>query len=132
MSRLKNILESQSGRQLKDRNKYLSRCELSYNPIDREAEYLKILKERERMEKHKIVLWWGFDGLQFNDDGTSEWISRRPESDLEKLVKSWRALGRNAELNFYDDCIETTTLGYTRMTFISMQYYDGGTARYKT
>ena len=45
---------------------------------------------------HSIILWWGLDGLQLNDDGELEWISRknkpRPsnglssyEGEMEKL-----------------------------------------------
>lgn len=130
MTRISQMFEAQT-ELMKGRNEYLRRCEQSEKQIDRESEYLKILREREHMEKHKIVLWWGFDGLQFNDDGTTEWISRSPESDLEKMVKSWWNLCGDYELNFYDDCIETTTLGDTRMTFISRPYY-GGAARDKT
>lgn len=35
--------------------------------------------EEERRAKHTIVLWWGYDGLRLNKDGSWEWISRKPE-----------------------------------------------------
>lgn len=38
------------------------------------------LKLAERRKKYLIVLWWGFDGLRLNEDGTTEWISRKPTS----------------------------------------------------
>lgn len=48
-------------------------------PFDIERETLKILEEKENEEPYLITLWWGFDGLRLNDDGTMEWISRRPK-----------------------------------------------------
>lgn len=44
--------------------------------IERES-----LKLAERREQYAIVLWWGYDGLRLNEDGTAEWISRRKETD---------------------------------------------------
>lgn len=45
--------------------------------LDRmERESLKLAGRRER---YVIVLWWGHDGLRLNEDGTTEWISRKPE-----------------------------------------------------
>lgn len=57
--------------------------------FDREAELLKIMEDAERnREKHQIVLWLGLDGLRLNDDGTTEWISRRKkETEQEKTGK---------------------------------------------
>lgn len=44
--------------------------------LDRmERESLKLKNHR---EQYLIVLWWGFDGLRLNEDGTTEWISRKP------------------------------------------------------
>lgn len=44
--------------------------------LDRmEREFLKIA---DKSDKYLIVLWWGFDGLRLNEDGTAEWISRKP------------------------------------------------------
>lgn len=37
------------------------------------------LKLAERREQYLIVLWWGYDGLRLNEDGTTEWISRKPK-----------------------------------------------------
>lgn len=36
------------------------------------------LKLADQSEQYLIVLWWGFDGLRLNEDGTAEWISRKP------------------------------------------------------
>jgi hypothetical protein len=41
-----------------------------------EKAYLEILEEQKPFE-YEIVLWWGFDGLRLNKDGTTEWISRK-------------------------------------------------------
>ena len=49
-------------------------------PFDIEKECLKLQEEREKQEPYLITLWWGFDGLRLNVDGSTEWISRR-ESD---------------------------------------------------
>ena len=45
----------------------------------REKLALELIGEQEAWEPYVIVLWWGVDGLQLNADGTTEWISRRPE-----------------------------------------------------
>lgn len=50
--------------------------------LDRmEKLHLKAMQERENEQAHIIVLWWGFDGLRLNADGTMEWISRRPKEE---------------------------------------------------
>lgn len=98
--------------------------------LDRmEKLHLKALQERESEEPHIIVLWWGFDGLRLNADGTREWISRRPKEDYVRTVyKSW--IGEDMHIQTLDGCgyiyhdgqyflteipdedvIETTTLG---------------------
>ncbi len=48
-------------------SKYLSRIE--------EAS-LEILENLEPING-AITLWWGLDGLRLNEDGTTEWVSRR-------------------------------------------------------
>lgn len=40
---------------------------------------LEILGAREPIDK-TITLWWGLDGIQLSEDGTSKWVSRRKES----------------------------------------------------
>lgn len=48
--------------------------------LDRvEREALKLCEESEKQEPLKIVLWWGLDGLQLNDDGSLEWIRRKSD-----------------------------------------------------
>ena len=37
---------------------------------------LEILETMEPIDK-TITLWWGFDGIQLSEDGTSKWVSRR-------------------------------------------------------
>lgn len=56
-------------------SEYFERTEKIYNDI---------LKEKEKQaesEEYIIVLWWGFDGLRLNKDGSSEWIRKEEESD---------------------------------------------------
>ena len=43
-----------------------------------EKAYLEILQQQEPFE-YEIVLWWGFDGVRLNKDGSPEWISRKQE-----------------------------------------------------
>ena len=43
---------------------------------------LEILETMEPIDK-TITLWWGFDGIQLSEDGTSKWVSRR-----KKLVEN--------------------------------------------
>lgn len=38
----------------------------------------ELLKLAERRGQYLIVLWWGYDGLRLNEDGATEWISRKP------------------------------------------------------
>jgi len=42
---------------------------------------LKILEERQPVSQ-VITLWWGLDGLQMNEDGSAEWVSRRKPKPL--------------------------------------------------
>lgn len=48
-------------------SEYLSRIEKTS---------LDILESVEPIDK-TITLWWGFDGIHLNEDGTTEWVSRR-------------------------------------------------------
>lgn len=41
---------------------------------------LSLQAEKESREPYLLILWWGFDGLRLNEDGTTGWISRRPAS----------------------------------------------------
>lgn len=41
-----------------------------------EKVYLDIVSERENKNDYKLTLWLGIDGLQLNDDGTTQWIKR--------------------------------------------------------
>jgi len=51
-----------------------------------EKEYLEILEQQELVEK-TIILWWGFDGLRLNEDGSLEWISRKKQNPEENSPK---------------------------------------------
>lgn len=45
-----------------------------------EKAQLEILEEQKPVES-MIILWWGFDGLRLDKDGTLQWISRKkPEA----------------------------------------------------
>lgn len=60
-----------------------------YEPFDIEKECLKLQEEREKQDPYLITLWWGFDGLRLNADGSTEWISRRkPNASLQSIVNS--------------------------------------------
>ncbi len=48
-----------------------------YEHLERiEKAYLEILETRQPISQ-SITLWWGLDGLRLNEDGTTEWISRK-------------------------------------------------------
>lgn len=69
-----------------DNNKKLF-CVSAY--LDRiEKAWIEILQESEKEPKTEFVLWLGLDGLRINDDGTSEWISRRDPKQLDTGVFS--------------------------------------------
>lgn len=52
-------------------SEYLSRIEKTT---------LDILESVEPIDK-TITLWWGFDGIRLNEDGTTEWVSRRKPAE---------------------------------------------------
>lgn len=54
---------------------YLSRIEQAH---------LDILEGLEPTDK-AIVLWWGLDGLRVNEDGTTEWVSRKKRKSSETV-----------------------------------------------
>lgn len=62
----------------------------------RENLALELIAEQEAREPYVITLWWGFDGLRLNADGTTEWISRRPEPKPETVCPALQ--------NGYTDC----------------------------
>lgn len=60
-----------------------------YKPFDIEKECLKLQEELEKQDPYIITLWWGFDGLRLNEDGSTEWISRRkPDTSLQSIVQN--------------------------------------------
>lgn len=40
--------------------------------------WLSLQEENDNREPYRITLWLIFDGLQLNEDGTTEWVSRKP------------------------------------------------------
>lgn len=50
---------------------------------------IEVMKEREKQPKYVITLWAGLDGLQINDDGTTEWVRRFEEPKLPKSVAQY-------------------------------------------
>ena len=56
-------------------SKYLSRIE---------AAHLDILESIIPIEK-TVILWWGLDGLQLNEDGTMKWVSRKKKRSPESV-----------------------------------------------
>lgn len=67
------------------------------------------LKLAERKQQYLIVLWWGFDGLRLNEDGTTEWISRKQyappkapnvsatSSEIEKIEKELEEIRKGGQ-----------------------------------
>lgn len=49
-----------------------------------EKAHLSILEEIAPIDK-SITLWWGFDGLRLNEDGTLEWVNRKPKKKVDLL-----------------------------------------------
>lgn len=43
----------------------------------REKVMMDILKDKK--EPYCVTLWWNYDGLRMNEDGTMEWISKKPK-----------------------------------------------------
>lgn len=50
----------------------------------RERTILDLMEQREKEEPYIITLWLGLDGLQLNEDGSTEWISRRKADEKEE------------------------------------------------
>lgn len=46
---------------------------------------LEILEKQEPIDR-TIILWWGLDGLRLNEDGTSEWISRKKPEPVNQNI----------------------------------------------
>ena len=62
--------------------------DIFYESLDREKEILKIEEEKERREPYIITLWLGLDGLRINEDGSYEWVDRRPKKQESALSNS--------------------------------------------
>lgn len=45
--------------------------------------HIDLHRQREAEKREPVVLWWGMDGMRINEDGTTEWISKRPEEEPE-------------------------------------------------
>lgn len=65
----------------------------------------EILESQKPVDK-SIILWWGLDGLRLNEDGTSEWISRKKPSPISQIPRpSYISLSQgieNARYNTFD------------------------------
>ncbi len=46
---------------------------------------LEILESRKPVEQI-VILWWGLDGLRLNEDGATEWISRKKSEPVSTSV----------------------------------------------
>lgn len=58
-----------------------------YQILEEHEDFILELQEgKEKQAKYEIVLWWGLDGLKLNDDGTTEWISRRKPKPINQDV----------------------------------------------
>lgn len=53
--------------------------------LQRREEFILSLEE-ERYTEYTIMLWWGFDGLRLNKDGSREWISRKKPEPVKRNV----------------------------------------------
>lgn len=68
----------------------------------RERTILDLMEQREKEEPYVITLWLGLDGLQLNEDGSTEWIRRTANNDLADktgLVLSQESLLDKVERN---------------------------------
>ena len=69
-----------------------------------EKVFLETLETRQPISR-SITLWWGLDGLRLNEDGTTEWISRKKTNPADSV--------------FYQTCqsilpLQTGTLLYSQ------------------
>lgn len=55
--------------------------------------HLELHRNNETEKARSLTLWWGYDGLLINSDGTTKWISRKPEEkELEKHYNPYSML----------------------------------------
>lgn len=57
-----------------------------YEYLDRIEKASLEIQETKQPVSHVITLWWGLDGLQLNEDGSTEWISRKKNKTTENKV----------------------------------------------
>lgn len=71
------------------RNKENPRAE-PFNVLEysQRREKLILELEKEYQAEHTIVLWWSYDGLKLNKDGTHEWISKKPPDPIKQAIES--------------------------------------------
>lgn len=75
-----------------------------HEPFDIYSETLKLQEEREKQEPYLITLWWGFDGLRLNADGSTEWISRRKEPKAATPRHGFSALPKSCFEDLSNNC----------------------------
>lgn len=104
---------------------YFSRERMTKTPAqileEQENFILELQEEKEKREQYEIVLWWGLDGLKLNNDGTSEWISRRKHQPKPDQVLTFeftlptatsRGKVRSFVQNYSDICEQKPQLTY--------------------
>lgn len=95
------IAERRKYKEHRDKMQQFLMATISQKPFS-VTEYLdrmerESLKLAYQSEEYLIVLWWGFDGLRLNEDGTAEWISRRNEP---KPIFAWTPDGGGGGCGF--------------------------------
>lgn len=113
---LPHIKDAKTGHTIKPNNTYQPVCFDSFSIpeyFDRiEKEHIKLLQEREQNPVSKVIeLWWGLDGIRLLEDGTTEWVKRKSQSNYEKRTQIDADCNktRTSQIDF----IDTTTLGDT-------------------
>lgn len=68
---------------------------------------LEILETMELIDK-TITLWWGFDGIQLSEDGTSKWVSRRKKPIENRAHHHFQPIPPGAFRYSFTDQIQST------------------------
>lgn len=77
--------------------------------------------ERQKTADKTITLWWGMDGLRLNEDGTTEWISRKKPEPIKQREEIDRGATRGAMYTGYN------AIYYPHVSMAQYRYplYDG-------
>ena len=91
---------------------------------------LELLQEYESRDRPELVLWWGLDGIRLNEDGSSEWISKRPKKhespeyyplDYNALANTIQIGTLNCNTVRYYSCLQASPAESTKMQMERLQ-----------